>query len=217
MGQSTALRPAILALSLLAGLSYTFSSTLTVPFVALVIWKGSGVGMLALYAALAARSRDGWLLSVVMALHSCGDIVLDAAGYTAGALLFMIGHAVAIGLYARNRRPQLSRSQTLLALLLVPFSLLIAFAMTQDVGVGVYTIVVSAMAAMAWTSRFSRYSVGIGAIAFLVSDLLIFARMGPLAGVGQVSFSIWILYFSGQFMITVGVARALAKRRPVEI
>ena len=41
-----------------------------------------------------------------------------------------------------------------------------------------YTGGVAIMAATAWVSRFPRYRTGIGAMAFLASDLLIFAGGG---------------------------------------
>jgi uncharacterized membrane protein YhhN len=203
---STAPRPLILAASLLAGVTYTVSSAVAAPLVVAIIWKGAGVALLALYAATTARSYEGWLLAAIMALHACGDMVLDAVGYAAGALVFMAGHVIAIWLYSRNRRAQLTRSQALLAMVTVPASIWIAFAFTYDIGVGVYTAVVATMAATAWISRFPRYRVGLGAMAFLVSDLLIFARMGPFAGDLLIGYAIWILYFSGQVLITIGVA-----------
>jgi uncharacterized membrane protein YhhN len=65
------------------------------------------------------------------------------------------------------------------------------------------------MAALAWKSRFSRQWVGIGALMFVVSDLLIFARSGPLEGQAWVGYAIWTLYFGGQLLIVLGVTRTL--------
>ena len=79
----------------------------------------------------------------------------------------------------------------------------------QAPGVALYALFVAAMAAAAWTSRFPRYLAGIGAMMFLASDLLIFARMGALAGVVWVGLAIWLLYYAGQLLIALGVARAL--------
>jgi len=75
--------------------------------------------------------------------------------------------------------------------------------------IGIYTAFVASMAAAAWISRFPRYRTGIGAMMFLASDLLIFARMGPLAGDAWVSLAIWGLYLGGQVLITLGVTRTL--------
>jgi uncharacterized membrane protein YhhN len=46
---------------------------------------------------------------------------------------------------------------------------------------------------------------------FVASDLLIFARGGPLAGQTWVGFFVWSLYFAGQALICTGVARALGE------
>jgi len=65
------------------------------------------------------------------------------------------------------------------------------------------------MAAMAWTSRFPRYRTGIGAMLFVASDLLIFARLGPIADTVTAGIVIWLLYFIGQWLIAVGVRSSL--------
>ena len=69
-------------------------------------------------------------------------------------------------------------------------------------------LVLGAMAATAWVSHFPRHWVGLGAVLFAVSDLLIFARMGPLAGSMLPQVLIWPLYFGGQALIATGVVRA---------
>ena len=76
-----------------------------------------------------------------------------------------------------------------------------------------YALLLGLMAGSAWTSRFSRYRTGIGAVMFVASDLLIFAEMGPLAGAAFIGVAIWALYFAGQFLITLGVAQGLGERR----
>ena len=69
------------------------------------------------------------------------------------------------------------------------------------------------MAATAWISRFPRYWTGLGAVLFVISDLLIFARMGPLAGSAVPGLLIWPIYFTGQAMIAMGVVRTLEEDR----
>lgn len=177
-----------------------------------IAWKGAGVALLALWALRNARATDGYLLALVMALGALGDILLEVA-FAAGALSFMAGHAVAIWLYLRNRRAARSMSQTALGLLLIPATLLIAFLLpadrTQAPGVALYALFLAAMAATAWTSSFPRYRVGLGAILFLASDLLIFARMGPMAGSIVPTVGIWPLYYLGQLLICTGVLATL--------
>ena len=55
------------------------------------------------------------------------------------------------------------------------------------------------------------FQVGLGALMFVASDLLLFARAGPLASATWISAPIWSLYFAGQALICVGVVRTLAK------
>ena len=69
------------------------------------------------------------------------------------------------------------------------------------------------MAASAWTSSFPRYRVGLGAVMFVASDLLIFAHMGTLASSPLPGLLIWPLYYFGQFLICVGVIGELRTRK----
>jgi uncharacterized membrane protein YhhN len=224
--QAAAMQPAtqpsrlsrlILAASLIAGVSYLAAPYVSLPQAPELAWKGAGVGLLALYAATRARDTDGWLIFVVLALGALGDVLLGAMGLTVGALAFLAGHLVAIGLYWRNRRSTLAISQRALAILLVPATVIIAFLLPSDragaPGVALYALGLSVMAAFAWTSRFPRYRVGLGALMFLVSDLLIFARSGPLADAAWIGFAIWGLYYAGQALICLGVTATLAKDR----
>jgi uncharacterized membrane protein YhhN len=206
----------VLAAAILGGVSYMISWTMDLSPAASLVWKGSGVALLAVYAALKARTTDGWLLCAVMAAGAAGDVLLAAAGTTVGAAAFLIGHLIAIGLYLRNRRPVTTLSQRLLAILLVPATVALAWLLpatrSDAPPMALYAVGLSAMAATAWTSRFPRRTVGVGALMFLVSDLLIFARSGPLAGNQMVGYAIWALYFAGQFRICVGVVHTLRQQ-----
>ena len=203
----------VLAAAILGGISYVGSWGLHLPLAASTLWKGSGVTLLAVYAGLKARRLDGWLICAVMGFGALGDMLIEALGLVAGALGFLVGHLVAIGLYWRNRRPRLSLSQRLLAALIVPATAIVAFLLPADragaPGVAVYALGLSVMAATAWLSRFPRYRVGAGALMFVASDLLIFARVGPLHGAAWIGLAIWGLYFAGQTLICLGVTRAL--------
>jgi uncharacterized membrane protein YhhN len=195
--------------AILAGASYLVSGALALPPPAAVAWKGAGVALLALYAAQRARGLDGWLLVTVMAFGALGDMLIEVAGLVTGALAFLAGHLVAIALYLRHRRPDPSLSQRLLAIVLVPATVVTAWLLPADramaSGIALYALGLSLMAATAWLSDFPRMRVGLGAVMFVASDLLIFARAGPLAHVAWVSLAIWVLYFAGQALICVGV------------
>lgn len=202
-----------LALSVVAGVSYVWAWSLPLAPAVATAWKGAGVALLALYALSRARSLDGWLIFAVMALGALGDVLLETSGLIVGALAFLAGHVVAIGLYLRNRRTRLTPSQIGLAVALPPATVAIAYALPADramaPGVAAYALGLSLMAALAWTSRFPRLKTGLGAVMFVASDLLIFARAGPLQGAAWVGVAIWGLYYLGQYLICVGVVPAL--------
>ena len=146
------------------------------------------------------------------ALGALGDVLLDAAGMTVGAIAFLAGHLVAIALYWRHRRPVLAPTQAALAVVLLVATPVTSFALTEDLGVTLYAFGLGAMAAAAWASRFPRYRTGIGAVLFVVSDLLIFARMGVLSDSVLPNLLVWPTYFAGQALIAWGVVTRLARR-----
>jgi uncharacterized membrane protein YhhN len=190
--------------SLLAGLSYLIPVALQMHGPGIIVWKGLGVGLLALHAGMRAMSAMGRQIALVMALGAAGDVVLNIH-FAAGAGLFALGHIVAIHLYWQNRRSNLPYSQKFLVaatLLGVP---LIAWMLTMRMEVVFYTLFLATMAATAWASRFPRYKTGLGAMMFVASDLLIFGRMGPLAGMTGMGLAIWSLYYLGQVLIARGV------------
>lgn len=195
--------------AIVAGVSYFAAGRLGIEGPALIAWKGAGVGLLALWAAAQAKALDGWLLAAVLALGALGDVLLETHGLTVGAVAFFAGHVVAIWLYRRNRRINLSASQIALAVALLIGTPLISWLLSRDAGVALYAAALGGMAAAAWASRFPRYRVGIGAVLFVVSDLLIFARMGPLADSLLSGLLIWPTYFGGQALIAWGVVRTL--------
>ena len=208
----------VLIASAVAGVSYIVSWSLPLPAAASIAWKGAGVGLLAVYAGLKAKGLFGWMICAVMALGALGDVLLNAVGLEVGAIAFLAGHVVAIALYLRNRRPKLTSSQRLLALVLIPTTVVIAFALPGDRSgaplVALYALGLSLMAATAWTSRFPRLRVGLGALMFVASDLLIFAETGPLRDAAWTGLAIWMLYYFGQFQICLGVTRTLERDRP---
>lgn len=217
--KNQATRNALLVAAIFAGASYYIAVLLDLDDAAVTTWKGAGVALLGVWAASQPPSRDRWWLFAYLAFGALGDVLIETSGLRTGGLAFMSGHVVAIALFLRNRRTRLSASQSALAvafLVLVPG---IAFAMSppggQAFGHAVYGLALGAMAAAAWISRFSRYGVGIGAVLFVVSDLLIFARGGPLAGSIVPTLLVWPLYFAGQLLIAWGVVTRRGNTEPV--
>jgi uncharacterized membrane protein YhhN len=204
-----------LAASLVAAISFYVFRDSAVPGVYLMAWKGAGVGLLAIYALLRHAGADSRMLAAMMALSAAGDMAIEI-DTGAGAACFFLSHVTAIALYLRHRRAALTFSQKTAAtalLLGVPF---IAFLMPSDrsqaVTTAIYALSLAGMAATAWTSSFPRYRVGVGAVLFVLSDLLIFARMGPLANSALPGLLIWPTYYFGQFLICVGVIGTLRQR-----
>ena len=199
-------RPWLLA-SLVAGISFYFVKDGALAGLFKVAWKGAGVALLAVYALIRAPGTDGKLLAAVMAFGAAGDMAIEIS-LEAGAACFFVGHVIAIALYARHRRTSLPPSQKATAVALLLGTPLIAFLLPTDrsaaPGVALYALALGGMAAAAWSSAFPRYRVGLGAVLFVVSDLLIFARMGPLNASPLPDMLIWPLYYLGQFLICTG-------------
>jgi len=207
-------RPWLLA-SLLFGIGYIFVRDSQMPGLYQIAWKGAAVGLLALYAALRHHSRDAKVLAVVLALGAAGDMAIEI-DQRAGAVLFLVGHLVAAALYAAHRRAQVTPSQQALAVVLLIAVPLLGWLLPADrsaaLPVAIYGLALGAMAAAAWTSNFPRYRVGTGALLFVFSDLLIFARLGPLSASDTAHWLIWPTYYFGQFLICVGVLSTLRER-----
>ena len=165
---------------------------------------------------LAGEGADGKLLTATMALGALADMLLEL-DLIAGGALFAFAHMVAIVLFLRNPRAWRTGSQivTALALLLgTPLvAALIAFPDPRWPFAAAYAALLGAMAASAWVSRFPRYRVGIGAVLFVVSDLLIFARDGQRVSEALTWWLIWPLYYAGQFLVVTGVVRAMPRGR----
>jgi uncharacterized membrane protein YhhN len=204
---------AVFAAALVAGVSFYSAHLLGIPGPVWVAWKGTGVALLAIWCAMQARSRDGWLLTAVMAFGGLGDVLLEWR-LEAGAAAFMVGHGAALWLYAANQRALPSSSQRALHWCLIIGTPLCAWFLARDSVVIVYSTLLGLMAAYAWISRFPRYRTGIGAVLFVASDLLIFAKLGPLSASPVPGLLIWPLYFGGQVLIALGVTQTLAKDRP---
>ena len=86
-----------------------------------------------------------------------------------------------------------------------------AFRMTASLGVALYAVALGAMAAAAQVSRFPRGWVGLGALMFMASDLLLLARDGLLGGAPWIGTAAWSLYFAGQALVCLGVVRSLRR------
>ena len=201
----------VLILALIAGASYYLTHWFPMEGAGGVVWKGLGVGLLALWAALQARSTDGWLIAAVLALGALGDVLLETHGLTVGALAFLAGHLVAVMLYLRNRQGPYWHA-AVIAVAVAGISYLMPADRAAAPGIALYALGLGAMAGTARISRFPDKIVALGALLFVVSDVLIFARTGPLSDSALPGLLIWPTYFAGQALIAWGVVTALERK-----
>ncbi|MCP5396731.1 MAG: lysoplasmalogenase [Sphingomonadaceae bacterium] len=178
------------------------------------IWKtlikGAGVGLLAAYALLRFRGVEARWIALVMALGAAGDMAIEI-WFEVGGALFFLGHVVAIAFYLRYPRNQATGSQTALAVSLLLGTPLLCWLLSGSWQIALYGLALGGMASTAWMSRFPRYRVGMGAVLFVISDWLIFSRLGPIDLAPIPDLLIWPLYYFGQFLICTGVIQQLRR------
>lgn len=209
-------RPWLLA-SLAAGIGFWLLKDAHLPGFCQMGLKGAGVAFLAIHALTRHAGSDTRQIAAVLGFGALGDVLIELS-LQLGAAAFLIGHAIAAQLYFRHRRASLALSQKLAAIALLTLIPLISYLLPADRTaapmVAVYAFGLAVMTATAWTSSFPRYRTGIGAVMFAISDLLIFARLGPLAHSALPGLLIWPLYYFGQFLICTGVVKALRRQQP---
>ena len=206
-------RPFLLV-ALAAAVSYWFVADDGIAGLTLIVWKGIAVGALAAYALRRAGHIGGKGIAAFLALCAIGDMAIELS-YLAGGTAFALAHAVGIAFFLKHRRGSLSSSQTLFAVTLLIGTPLIAALLTYPepnwwLATG-YALLLAGLAASAWTSRFPRYRVGIGAVLFLVSDLVLLGSVAGRLPEGAGEWLVWPLYFIGQFLIATGVVQTLRK------
>lgn len=202
-------RPWLLA-SLAAGVGFWLLKDSGLPGLYQIALKGAGVALLAIYAFNRHKGHDANTIAAVMGFGALGDVLIEFR-LEAGAVAFLIGHLIAIRLYWQHRRASPTRLQQAAALALLVLTPLASFQLGGAM-VALYALGLGGMAATAWLSSFSRYRVGLGAVMFVASDLLIFGRMGVLAQSLLPDLLIWPLYYFGQLLICVGVVGELRRR-----
>jgi hypothetical protein len=211
-------RPLLLA-SVAAALAFYYLRWGPWPELYLIPLKGAAVGLLAVYLWLRHSGPDARLMAWAFGAAALGDMALEIAyDRTIGGLLFFAYHVMAMGVYLRNRRASLTPSQKGAVVAMLLLTPVIAWIMPADraqaPNLAIYALALGAMAASAWASVFPRYRVGAGAVLFLLSDLLIFAELGPLQGSVVPQIMTWPIYYLGQFLIATGIAQTLRKRDP---
>ncbi|MGB3167018.1 MAG: lysoplasmalogenase [Alteraurantiacibacter sp.] len=206
-----------LVLSVVAAFAYYYLRASDLPELYLIPIKGSAVAFLALYAFLRHGSTSARLLAGALVAASIGDMLVEIdLRYGAGA--FFVYHCAAIVMFLRHRGPPLDGADSVVFLALLLGTPFLSYFFPYDPNlqwpVAIYALALGAMAAGAWASDFPRWRVGAGAVLFVLSDLLIFAGLGPLSGSPIPEYLVWPIYYLGMFLITVGVVTTLRKRDP---
>jgi hypothetical protein len=180
--------------------------------------KGASVAFLAIYALLrvpGGKHRfDGILLAAMLTIASAGDVAIEL-DLLAGAAFFAGAHCVAVVLYLRNIHPRPSPVQKVIGSALFLATPAMSYILSGSFQVAIYASFLGAMASAAWMSHYPRYRVGTGAVLFVISDWLIFARMGPFDLEPAPTLLIWPLYYAGQLMIATGIVQCLRGEQPV--
>jgi len=174
--------------------------------------KASAVGFLALYAVQRTRGLRAGLFVLALALGALGDAAIQLS-LLAGGAAFFASHVAAIFFYRRHLRPEPSIARKWATILLLVGVPLISWLLSGDVLIAVYSLALGGMAMAAWLSLFPQWRVGLGALLFIVSDWLIFSRMGPIDLAPLPDLLIWPLYYIGQLLIATGVVQTLRRFR----
>jgi uncharacterized membrane protein YhhN len=211
MDQDLAHKRPWLLFSLVFGMTYPLASMLHVPGIWEMVWKGASVAFLVPYALRRHHSGEFALLAAMLALCASGDVLVEIH-LEFGAIAFAAAHIVSMYLYTRHRRVKPVLSQSLLAITLFALTPVIAYFLA-GVLPALYAALLGGMAAMAWSSNFPRYRVGIGAVLFVASDMILLAREGGLAPANSFTGAVvWYSYYCGVFMIATGIVQTLIKR-----
>jgi hypothetical protein len=204
-------RPWLLA-SIVAAVAFYFLRDSELGGIQLMALKGAGVALLAIYAFRRRVGQDGLLLTAFLAFGALGDVLIEIETLYGGAAFFA-GHIAAIALFLRNRREAPTGSQRAAGAALLLLTPVLCWLLSGAYEIGLYGLALGGMAAGAWLSRFPRYRVGIGAVLFVISDLLIFSEMGVFDLAPLPHLLIWPLYYFGQLLIAVGVVQTLLADR----
>lgn len=205
-----------LLVSLVAALAWwAFGDSQMVPGLFKMAWKAVPLACLAVYAFQRHLGPDGTILTAMLAIAAMADAMTELI-YAAAGTLMTFSLLLAIWLYSRNRRETTSLSQKGLGLALVLVLPAAAWVMLAGEDgrllVTGFSLMLAIMAAMAWTSRFSRYRVGAGAMLFVLSQFVLFAITGPIWRASEWGeLLVWPLYYSGQLLITTGVVGRLRR------
>lgn len=177
--------------------------------------KTTAVGSLA---ALAALSGAGWL-ALALAASALGDFALSRPGdraFLAGMISFGAAHALYVGLFVwAGAEPRFALGPLLGAVILFSIGLKLGGAYSARAGdlavaVRIYVglIVLMAVAASFIPKGPGVPLIGVGALAFVVSDALLGQQVFLKRLWRGQSFAIWSTYYAAQVLLFAGLLQA---------
>ena len=182
------LPPAIIGLPLQLGFEFS-----TLAALAGFAWHSGGgrVGRLMSFALI--FSATG--LALAPFLGSLAPIILAAAALCA------------IGVFAGYKRAGLTSADVAIAAVFGLTPPVLTFLLTFDFNTVLNAGVVGALAAIAWTSGFSRALVGFGALLLPLAFVLLLLLPPDRSGAAQFALMIWPLVWLGHALPAIGVVR----------
>lgn len=216
-------RMALILISLAASAVYfVFTSRDTFPARTLI--KALGVGMLTIYVAISLPDPApavGWWLVGALAFSTLGDIFLSLDRdrlFVQGLGAFLMGHIAYViafvGLMPDPFDPMIYDLASAALIVLfggASFVWLAPGLGKMSLPVFFYVVVIVAMAAASILADTHTHWVPIGAVLFMLSDMMIaiekFKRPFPAAGQ-----AIWLTYYAAQWMLGLGVLAELYMR-----
>lgn len=208
----TAVARALLAVSILAGITYLVTAEVR-PFAGSVIIKALAVAPLSLLAFNLARNLRGVLLGSALAFSSLGDIFLGLDRepmFVYGLGSFLVAHLFYIALFAGHlsRPVEIKPWQKLAVALLVVYSVSMMAWLGPNLGglvvaVAAYMLVITAMVSFSVLANFTGGPIVAGALLFLLSDSLIAIGKFKTPVVFS-AYLIWAAYYAAQLLIVTG-------------
>ena len=209
-------RRIVIVASAALGLLYAFDFLPADSLALAMLSKGSCVGLLALYAAL----NRNILLVVALGFGTAGDVFLASGSSDAfmwGLAALLIGHLAYIWLIwpARLTWNDLSAARRAAIGLVAMLGILQGWYLLPHIAglvlpVTLYTAVLMVMTALAIASRYPLWLVGLGALLFFLSDLVLgLSLFSPDMAVPRGLN--WLLYYPGQLLLAVGLVGGPAK------
>ncbi|MEJ2457851.1 MAG: hypothetical protein P8Y58_06750 [Novosphingobium sp.] len=202
--------------SILFALAFVWLQDSRLPGVYLLTLKAAPLVLLAAYATLRHRGHDSQLLAAMLIFEGVGAALSDLAESWAG-IVMVVGFALGIGLFLTHRRPHLTGSQKGLAVALLLLTPVICqFVVNPLAGVGwapvYFGVAMGGMAASAWTSRFPRYRVGLGALLIVAGSMAALISLRVVNGPGLGEILGWPLFYLGNLIMATGVTGELRAR-----